>query len=115
MNEHAEAAKRALELKPGGSNPDPPHKRQEVQGVDTGSAGQTTDQKLDTIMMMMKKVAVKEDLVQMETKVDEMKVKAEGSMKSAQEAKDGVKRVEVRAAAIQGEVDSMRKEMENSK
>ena len=99
MSSPIDAAKRALEKKPGGSDPESPHKKR------AGDEDKDMKQMMKQMMGMMGN---------METKIDGVTTKVDDAVQIAKEAKDSVKLVEVKIMAVQGEVDSMTQELKDS-
>ena len=102
-NAGASEEERRSKLKAEGSNPEAPDKhRQKTE--DPGGDGAPA-----WALKLMTKVDNVGD------KVDEIKVKVDEAVKTAQEAKDGVKLINVKVGKFEGEIDNMKKNMEEWK
>ena len=94
-----DAAKRALERKPGGNDPESPHKKQ------AGDEENDMKQMMKQMMGMMGKMETKMDGVptkmdDFEAKVDGMTVKVDCAVKEALAAKEGVRSIEAKATEL---------------
>jgi hypothetical protein len=94
-----DATSRNLERKPEGSNPDSPDKQRARKEDDTPGWAKTLIQKVDDVGK----------------KVDDITSKVDDAVKIAREAKDGVKLIDVKVGKFQGEIDNMKKDMEEWK
>jgi len=100
MSDQSEAAKRSLEVKPGGSNPESPHKKQ-TQDVDMEGAPGWVRQ----LMKKMDNVEAKVEGV--ETKVDGMSAKVDEAVQAATKASEDVKDIEMKVDGLQTKVNYM--------
>ena len=100
MFDQSQAAKRTLESKPGGSNPEPPEKKQ-TPNVDMEGAPGWVRQ----LMKKMDNVEAKVDGV--ESKVDGMSAKVDNAVQAATKASEDVKDIEMKVGGLQTKMNAM--------
>lgn len=102
----AEAAKRNLERKPEGSNPESPDKQRARTEDETPAWAKKMLAKMD---------GMESKFDGMDAKVDGMAATVDGTVKAATEAKESVKKVEAAVEALQGDMGNLKVEIEKEK
>ena len=103
MSGTVEAAKRALEKKPGGSNTESPQKKQ--ASAEEEEEGVIEESKVEKMFKIrMKKMG------DVETKMDGVKSKFDYALQMSEEAKEGVKKASEEVKAVKDDIDKEKRE-----